>query len=374
MEFTVRTGAATDAGLVRESNEDSYAANHRVFVVADGMGGHQAGEVASALAITTLLDRLGEGAESMDVVVAAVVEANAAIFHGAHTKDEQRGMGTTVTGMVILPASGQRDATMALFNVGDSRAYLWRDNSLRRATVDHSYVQELVATGHITEDEARHHPRRNIVTRALGIEPHVRVDTWQLRPHSGDRYVLCSDGLVDEVTDADIAAIVMANDDPQALAEALVAKANANGGRDNTTVVVLDVVEGYESAPNSDAELLGSLMWAGADEPSLVDADPPTEQLPATLAPVAAVAPPADRKLTPKRFLIGVAVAAALTLGITLLAVALTGDDKPSSPGTTETTVDDSKAPTTTRRTTTTTRVTTTTGPTTTSGVTTSQP
>jgi protein phosphatase len=374
MEFTIRTGAASDSGLVRESNEDSYAANHRVFVVADGMGGHQAGEVASALAITTLLDRLGEGAESMDVVVAAVVEANAAIFHGAHTKLEQRGMGTTVTGMVILPGNDQRDSTMAMFNVGDSRAYLWRDNSLRRATIDHSYVQELVATGHITEDEARHHPRRNIVTRALGIEPHVRVDTWQLRPHTGDRYILCSDGLVDEVTDADIAAIVMANDDPQVLSDALVAKANANGGRDNTTVVVVDILEGYPPNGNGDGELLGSPLWAGADEPSLVDADPPTDQLPATLAPVAAAPPPpSGRTMTLKLFLIGLAVAAALTVGITLLAVALSGDDTPDTPDTTETTVDDS-APTTTRRSTTTTRLTTTTQPTTTSGATTSQP
>jgi protein phosphatase len=374
MELSIRTGAASDSGLVRESNEDSYVANHRVFVVADGMGGHQAGEVASALAITTLLDRLGEGAESMDVVVAAVVEANAAIFHGAHTKLEQRGMGTTVTGMVILPGNDQRDTAMAMFNVGDSRVYLWRDNSLRRATIDHSYVQELVATGHITEDEARHHPRRNIVTRALGIEPHVRVDTWQLRPHTGDRYILCSDGLVDEVTDHDIAAVVMANDDPQALSEALVAKANANGGRDNTTVVVVDILEGY--APNGDGDLLGSLLWAGADEPSLVDADPPTEQLPATLAPVAATAPtPSRRTMTLKRFLIGLAVAAALTVGITLLAVALSDDDAPDTPDprvTTETTADGS-APTTTRRTTTTTRVTTTTRPTTT-GATTTQP
>ncbi|HAN35886.1 MAG TPA: hypothetical protein DCQ52_10695, partial [Acidimicrobiaceae bacterium] len=158
-------GAATDTGRVRTENEDSFVAEPLVFGVADGMGGHAAGEVASAIAATMLRDRLGAGVHSVDVAIAAVVEANAAIFQGAHSNAAQRGMGTTLTAMVVLAAAdGQR--RLALLNVGDSRTYVMRAGRLRRVTLDHSYVQELVSTGHITEAEARTHPRRNIVTRA----------------------------------------------------------------------------------------------------------------------------------------------------------------------------------------------------------------
>ncbi len=155
-------------------------------------------------------------------------------------------MGTTLTALVVMRADESSVARFALVNVGDSRTYLLRNMVLHRATVDHSYVQELVNTGHISEDEARTHPRRNIVTRALGIEPTVRVDTWLVPMVHGDRFILCSDGLVDEVHDDDIAAIALATDDPQVVADLLVAKANANGGRDNVTVVVVDVLQGVE--------------------------------------------------------------------------------------------------------------------------------
>lgn len=168
-------GAATDVGRVRDSNEDAFVAESMVFGVADGMGGHQAGEVASAIAANTLRDRLAAGSTSVEVVVAAVVEANAAIFQEAHRNSEQRGMGTTLTALAVVITD---DATprLAAVNVGDSRTYLLRAGVLSRVSVDHSYVQELVSTGHITEAEARLHPRRNIITRALGIDPSVRVD------------------------------------------------------------------------------------------------------------------------------------------------------------------------------------------------------
>ena len=201
-------GAATDAGRIRDTNEDSFVAEPKVFVVADGMGGHQAGEVASELAATTLRERLSGGATSADVVVAAVVEANAAIFQTAHNNASQRGMGTTLTAIAVMPPDDTRPEQFAVVNVGDSRAYLARNGELTRATVDHSYVQELLATGHITEQEARAHPRRNIVTRALGIEPSVRVDSWVLPVVRGDRFMVCSDGLVDEVDDDEIKTIV----------------------------------------------------------------------------------------------------------------------------------------------------------------------
>ena len=230
-----------------------------VFVVADGMGGHAAGEVASAIAATTLRDRLSSGAASVDVAVAAVVEANASIFQGAHTHLDQRGMGTTLTAVVVLPDT-DAGARLAVLNVGDSRTYVLRNGRLRRITVDHSYVQELVSTGHISEAEARNHPRRNIVTRALGIEPSVRVDTWVVPFVRGDRYVLCSDGLVDEVADADIAKVLKLHASPQAAAEALVEAALKNGGRDNVTVVVLDSLEG-DDPPRDDSDLNIDLSW-----------------------------------------------------------------------------------------------------------------
>ena len=264
-------GAATDPGRVRHENEDAYVAEPNVFVVADGMGGHQAGEVASALAASTLRERLADGATSVDVVVAAVVEANAAIFQTAHNNAAQRGMGTTLTAVAVLPAADGRPDQLAIVNVGDSRVYLRRQGELTRATVDHSYVQELLATGHITEAEARAHPRRNIVTRALGIEPTVRVDSWLMPMVRGDRFVLCSDGLVDEVDDDEIHEIIASQTKPQDCADSLVAAAVGHGGRDNVTVIVVDVLDGLDPDTVALARLddpFGPVMVTpgGADE------------------------------------------------------------------------------------------------------------
>ncbi len=269
----VRWGSATHVGLVRAGNEDAFVTEPMVFGVADGMGGHQAGEVASDIAARIIRDRLGAGASNVGVVVASVVEANASIYQAAHASVDHHGMGTTLTALVVLRADESSVARFALVNVGDSRTYLLRNGVLHRATVDHSYVQELVNTGHISEDEARAHPRRNIVTRALGIEPTVRVDTWLVPMVHGDRFILCSDGLVDEVHDDDIEAIALAAGDPQSAAEQLVAKANANGGRDNVTVVVVDVLQGVEPT-EADAELESEPGWPGSDSTTtMIDAD-----------------------------------------------------------------------------------------------------
>ena len=271
-------GSASDVGRVRTGNEDAFVAEPLVIGVADGMGGHQAGEVASAIAVRTLLDRLGHGAPSVEAAQAAVVEANTAIFNGAHKNAGQRGMGTTLTAMIVL-ADKDPVRRFVLLNVGDSRTYLLRGGRLRRVTIDHSYVQELVSTGHITEVEARSHPRRNIVTRALGIEATVRVDTWVLPFVKGDRYLLCSDGLVDEVEDREIAKVMTSNRDPQRAAQALVDVANSHGGRDNTTVVVVDVLEGDVTADTT-TDLDLDLVWI--DQPAAaaaridIDADPAT--------------------------------------------------------------------------------------------------
>lgn len=236
----MKWGASTDTGMVRQQNEDSFLAEETLFVVADGMGGHNAGEVASALAVTTLKAGARSGIDSDEVFRELVQQANTAIYTASLDDSTQSGMGTTLTAMSIVAGEEPR---VLITNVGDSRAYLWRNKALTRLTVDHSYVQELVNEGIITPEEARVHPRRNIVTRALGIDRQVAVDVFSYLVRTGDRIVLCSDGLVDEVSDADIAVVLSQHTDPQETAEALVMVANANGGRDNTTVVVVNILD-----------------------------------------------------------------------------------------------------------------------------------
>ena len=274
----LRWGATTDPGRVRTENEDTFVTEPMVFAVADGMGGHQAGEVASALAASIVRDRLGAGATSEDAAAAAVGEANAAIYGAAKANPAQSGMGTTLTAMAILTEdSSDGEERFVLLNVGDSRTYRFRAGRLQRVTVDHSYVQELVAAGHISLEEARTHPRRNIVTRALGIEPVVRADMWTLPLVRGDRFILASDGLVDEVPDHEILDLVEATEDPQELSKQLVDIANRHGGRDNVTVVVVDGVEGADP-PDPTDELQFDPAWSeGIEEPLWGDDDSPPD-------------------------------------------------------------------------------------------------
>ena len=364
----LRWGAATHAGRARRENEDNFVAGPNLFVVADGMGGHAAGEVASEIAVSVLDERLATGASSIGVVVAAAIEANSAIFHEAHADSNRHGMGTTVTGIVVLyPGTGDTDqiqiidpiepppseyaGRLAIINVGDSRTYVMRHGHLRRMTIDHSYVQELLATGHITENEARAHPRRNIVTRALGIDPTVRVDSWVIPLVRNDRFVLCSDGLVDEVEDGRIAQIITEHSDPQACAEALVNAANEAGGRDNTTVVVLDVLEGQD-APEYDHEPPLDL-----NAPTWLEDGPEPELEPVGSVPGATVAEP-TRFMTPGKFLFGLALAAIAVVSVVLGLVALNSDDTPA-PTTTTTTTSTTLPPTTTTTSSTTTSTTT---------------
>ena len=327
-------GAATHAGRVRTANEDDYVAEPMVFGVADGMGGHAAGEVASEIAARTLRERLGSGASHVDVAIAAVVEANASIFQTAHTNSEQHGMGTTLTALVVLRADGDQPPRLALLNVGDSRTYVFRNGQLRRATKDHSYVQELVDTGHITEVEARTHPRRNIVTRALGIEPTVQVDTWVVQMVRGDRFVLCSDGLVDEVPDDEIADIAAGTADPQLAAEQMVALANAHGGRDNTTVIVVDVHDGVEPPPDGTEPSMEPEWTSETAHSRLIEADAPD--------PTSST-PDGDTRLRTRRFGLGtflfmLALAVIATVTITLVAVVINNrGDTPPTPTTSTT-------------------------------------
>ena len=236
-------GAATDTGNLRGQNEDAYIAEQNLFAVADGMGGHNAGEVASAMAIEHLRGVALSGVTSAEAFAQVVRELNGAIYASATSTTDQRGMGTTLTAAALLTSTSDTDqpSQIVIANVGDSRTYLLRSGKLRQLSVDHSYVQELVTEGLLTVGEARTHPRRNIVTRALGIDEQVSVDTWTIPMFDGDRFMLCSDGLVDEVPLAEITELMQEHSAPQQIAERLVAAAKRHGGRDNITVIVIDV-------------------------------------------------------------------------------------------------------------------------------------
>jgi len=242
-EFTIAYGAVTHVGQVRTSNEDSLLADNNVFMVADGMGGHNAGEVASVMAV----DHLREAASGIIAetdLVQALEHANEVIYAESMTNHLHHGMGTTLAAMVVL-----ENNSIVVAHVGDSRVYMWHEGALSRLSKDHSYVQELVDEGIVSIEEARTHPRRNIVTRALGIDANVEVEANTFSVTVGAWYVLCSDGLVDEISDADIAKVLGRCTSPHEAAQALVDAANAAGGRDNITVIVV-------STASPDAEVV----------------------------------------------------------------------------------------------------------------------
>jgi len=241
--LTLAIGAATDTGNLRGQNEDAHIAEQNLFAVADGMGGHNAGEVASAMAIEHLRGIALGGVSSAEAFAQVVRDLNSAIYASATSTTDQRGMGTTLTAAALLKSTSDTDqpSQIVIANVGDSRTYLLRSGELRQLSVDHSYVQELVTEGLLTVDEARTHPRRNIVTRALGIDEQVSVDTWTIPMFDGDRFMLCSDGLVDEVPLDEITELMREHSAPQLIAERLVTAAKRHGGRDNITVIVVDV-------------------------------------------------------------------------------------------------------------------------------------
>src|SRR5207245_465316 len=197
----LRAGSSTDVGQVREINEDRLLTADRLFAVADGVGGHQAGEVASEAAVDALLEAFTD--RTVDGLVAAVQEANRTVWQLAQDSRERRGMGTTLTALGVVGSDDEPQ--LVVVNVGDSRAYLLRQNELTQLTDDHSLVEEMVREGRLTPEEALVHPQRSIITRALGLDPDVEVDNWELAPAAGDRILLCSDGLTNEVSDDRIA-------------------------------------------------------------------------------------------------------------------------------------------------------------------------
>jgi len=245
--LSLRWGLHSDVGQVRQVNQDSAMANGRLFVVADGMGGHQGGEVASDIAAGHF--RLLEAVPSVEELASGVAAANEMIRARASVDPNLTGMGTTLVALA-LTADVDGQIQLAAANVGDSRMYRMVDGALEQVSQDHSLVGELVRAGQLTPEEAREHPQRNVVTRALGVDDTVNVDSWVFPGQLGERYLLCSDGLVDEVVDPDIAAAMQSIDQPADVARALVDMANRAGGRDNVTVLVVDVVEAAECAPD----------------------------------------------------------------------------------------------------------------------------
>jgi len=250
----LRFGASTDQGRMRSNNEDSYLSQAPVAAVADGMGGHSAGEVASAIAIEelTALRDLGPWeteTAATDDLKQAIVRANRRIREMAASDRRLNGMGTT---LVALLEDGDR---VHLANVGDSRAYLLRQGELSQVTVDHSLVQELVDEGRLSQKDAERHPQRSVITRALGIDPEVEFDLFTYKLQPGDRLLLCSDGLSDVVEPTQIRNVLLRVRDPQKAADRLVAVANEGGGPDNITVIVVDADEGSAAEPETTGDL-----------------------------------------------------------------------------------------------------------------------
>jgi len=266
--MNVRVGAATDIGQVREGNEDSYLVVAPLYAVADGMGGHRGGEVASSLALETV-QQLFERQEGS--LADQVSRANRAVYDRSQSDRSVSGMGTTLTAALI------DENKVHLVHVGDSRAYLVRDGALTQLTEDHTLVHRMVLEGEITPEEAETHPHRSILTRALGVDESVQVDEGDVQVESGDRLLLCTDGLTGMVPEGQIQEILRDAADPQEAVDRLVKVANRAGGIDNITAVVLDFGEAGDK---------------GATKASAIPHQPTVEQ------PVPKVAPPERSDIT----------------------------------------------------------------------------
>ncbi len=227
-------GSRTDVGCVREQNEDSLVVTPPLFVIADGMGGHEAGEVASEIAVSTIAEHAPQHPDP-EALGAAVEEANRAIIDAAMSGEGRQGMGTTCTAAML------ENDKLVIAQVGDSRAYLLHDGKLSQITRDHSLMADMIESGQITLDEARVHPNRSVITRALGNDPATRPDLYEMTVMAGDRLLLCSDGLTSMIIDDDIEAVLKRVKDPQRCAAQLVNEAIAAGGYDNITVIVSDI-------------------------------------------------------------------------------------------------------------------------------------
>lgn len=255
MTLARNVGKVTAVGRVRNHNEDGLIADDRngIFAVADGMGGHRGGEVASK----TALDALGKALKRGTPIDNAVIIANRAVYDRSNKNNDLHGMGTTLTAGIF-----DRADKCTIAHVGDSRAYLVRNEALKRVTTDHSLMAELIAAGQLTEDEAEVDPRRSMITRALGLDPTVEIDLQDLETLAGDRIMFCSDGLTTMMRDPAIATVLNEESEPQLAAQRLVDEANKAGGVDNITVVIVDLAQGDEPEAG-DAKNTGWRRWFG---------------------------------------------------------------------------------------------------------------
>lgn len=232
-------GSRTEIGNVREHNEDSLTVLPPLFAVADGMGGHEAGEVASEITINTLNDLAPQSADA-EALARAVVAANLNVIKAPSQGVGREGMGTTLTAAIL------EKERLVIAQVGDSRAYLLHNGSLQQLTRDHSLMADMIEAGQLTEAEARVHPNRSVITRAIGSDPHMQPDLYELNVATGDRLLLCSDGICGMIEDHEIASIMRQAPSAQSCADQLVEAALAAGGFDNATAVVVDV-EGFKA-------------------------------------------------------------------------------------------------------------------------------
>jgi protein phosphatase len=259
--------AGTDTGRQRRANEDSMLARAPLFVVADGMGGAQAGEVASRIAVESFEAGVPSGDHPELALTTLAHRANARIYELSHSHAEQAGMGTTLTAVYV----GEREVSIA--HVGDSRAYRLRDGELERLTEDHSLVDELLRQGRLTPEEAVEHPQRSVITRALGPEDKVEVDTRSYAARDGDVYLICSDGLTTMLAEQQMAEALRTHATLREAGEALIAAANEAGGRDNITVVLLRVEE-LDTSVAPLTEQAPAARVAAAEAQSLPGVDP----------------------------------------------------------------------------------------------------
>jgi serine/threonine protein phosphatase PrpC len=268
--------AGTDTGRQRRANEDSLLVRSPLYVIADGMGGAQAGEVASSVAVAEFRPGISDGVAPEQALEVLAQDANARIHELSHTNAEHAGMGTTLTAIYV----GEQD--IAIAHVGDSRAYCLRGGELIKLTDDHSLVDELMRQGRLTPEEAVEHPQRSVITRALGIEGRVEVDTRSFRGISGDIYLLCSDGLTTMIPESRVVEVLQGNPRLKAAGEALIAAANEAGGRDNITVILIRLEE---------VELGGSAFEEQQTQTDLppVQTPPPAPRLPRSPAGPSAV-------------------------------------------------------------------------------------
>jgi protein phosphatase len=258
----------TDVGRQRQTNEDRYYEGAPVFVVADGMGGARSGEVASQIAVDEFSRYDAVDGTPEDRLAAIAQAANRKIYELAQSDESHAGMGTTLTAALVGPSE------ISLGHVGDSRAYRFRDDALERLTQDHSLVEELMRMGKLSPEDAEVDPRRSIITRALGPEPTVDVETFTYPAKDGDVYLLCSDGLTGMVSEERVAQILRARSSLQQAAKELVDEANAGGGKDNITVVLFKLVDDDRGAEESDTLSGTEMLPAQAADPAEPSGDP----------------------------------------------------------------------------------------------------